>query len=98
MITLGPRNAPERTDDPPGTMRMSLKGNDLMRKYLWTAALSAVQYNPPARARYKRQRAQGKRGDVAFAIHCPERRTSGNWVLDPVPLMPRAEEQQAAAE
>ena len=27
-------------------------------------------------------------GDVAWAIPCPERRHSGNWVLDPVPLMP----------
>ncbi len=30
---------------------------------------------------------KAKRGDVAFAIPCPERRTSGNWVLDPVPLV-----------
>lgn len=27
-------------------------------------------------------------GDVAYAIPCPDRRTSGNWVLDPVPLLP----------
>jgi phenylpropionate dioxygenase-like ring-hydroxylating dioxygenase large terminal subunit len=27
-------------------------------------------------------------GDVAYAIPCPERRRSGNWVLDPVPVMP----------
>lgn len=39
-----------------------------------------------------------KRGDVAFAIPCPERRISGNWVLDPVPLMSKAEERLAAAE
>ena len=26
-------------------------------------------------------------GDVAYAIPCPDRRDSGNWVLDPVPLM-----------
>jgi phenylpropionate dioxygenase-like ring-hydroxylating dioxygenase large terminal subunit len=31
---------------------------------------------------------RGKQGDVAFAIPCPARRTSGNWVLDAVPLMP----------
>jgi len=30
---------------------------------------------------------KAKRGDVAFAIPCPERRTSGNWVLDPIPLV-----------
>jgi phenylpropionate dioxygenase-like ring-hydroxylating dioxygenase large terminal subunit len=29
-------------------------------------------------------------GDRAFAIPCPERRNSGNWVLDSVPLMPPA--------
>lgn len=34
---------------------------------------------------------RAKRGDVAFAIPCPARRTSGNWVLDPVPLMPARE-------
>ncbi|MCC5795233.1 MAG: aromatic ring-hydroxylating dioxygenase subunit alpha [Chromatiales bacterium] len=27
-------------------------------------------------------------GDIAYAIPSPERRKSGNWVLDPVPLMP----------
>ncbi len=30
---------------------------------------------------------QNLRGDVAFAIPCPTRRTEKNWVLDPVPLM-----------
>jgi len=28
------------------------------------------------------------RGDVACSIPCPERRNSGNWVLDPIPLIP----------
>jgi len=31
---------------------------------------------------------QEDQGDVAYAIPCPERRNSGNWVLDPVPLKP----------
>ena len=31
-----------------------------------------------------------RRGDVAFAIPCPDRRVSKNWVLDPIPLMPGA--------
>jgi len=31
---------------------------------------------------------QENHGDVAYAIPCPERRNSGNWVLDPVPLKP----------
>ena len=34
------------------------------------------------------QALQGKDGDVAYAIPCPDRRSSGNWVLDPVPLIP----------
>ena len=41
---------------------------------------------------------RAKRGDVAFAIPCSERRTSGNWVLDPIPLIPPAEHRGAAAE
>ena len=32
-----------------------------------------------------------KRQNMAFAIPCPDRRTSGNWVLSPVPLFPTAE-------
>jgi phenylpropionate dioxygenase-like ring-hydroxylating dioxygenase large terminal subunit len=31
------------------------------------------------------------RDDIAYAIPCPDRRNSGNWVLDPVPLMPAQE-------
>lgn len=38
---------------------------------------------------------KGKLGDVAFAIPCPARRESGNWVLDPIPLVPASESQQA---
>lgn len=38
-----------------------------------------------------------QRGDVAFAIPSPARRTSGNWVLDPVPLMPAHEAKASAA-
>ena len=25
--------------------------------------------------------------DIAYAIPCPDRKTSGNWILDPVPLI-----------
>ena len=35
-----------------------------------------------------------QKGDVAFAIPCPQRRTSKNWVLETLPLRPAA---QAAA-
>ena len=30
---------------------------------------------------------QEKRGDIAFAIPSPARRTEKNWILDPVPLL-----------
>jgi len=51
---------------PPGTLRMSRKGNDLARHYLWNAARSALRCNPAIRALYKRLKARGKRGDVAI--------------------------------
>ncbi|HJT78704.1 MAG TPA: IS110 family transposase [Gemmataceae bacterium] len=51
---------------PPGTMFMSRKGNDLVRRCLWNAAKSAIVHNPDIRALYARQRASGKRGDVAL--------------------------------
>jgi transposase len=54
---------------PPGTMFMSRKGNDLVRGCLWNAAKSAILHNPVIRDLYARQRAQGKRGDVALG-HC----------------------------
>ena len=31
---------------------------------------------------------RAKRGDIGFAVPCPERRTTGNWVLDEIPLIP----------
>lgn len=40
--------------------------------------------------RIDRKRLCDRKGDVAFAIPCPDRRESKNWVLDPVPLMPAA--------
>ena len=39
---------------------------------------------------------RAKRGDIAFAIPSPARRTSGNWVVDPVPLLPAIEEESAS--
>ena len=54
---------------PPGTLRMSQKGNDLARSYLWNAARSAITHNPAVRALYRRLKAKGKRGDVAIG-HC----------------------------
>jgi transposase len=54
---------------PPGTLRMSQQGNDLVRGYLWNAACAASQHNPAVRALYRRLRDKGKRGDVALG-HC----------------------------
>jgi len=54
---------------PPGTLRMSRKGNDLVRKYLWMASQSAICFNPQVIALYARMRSRGRRGDVALG-HC----------------------------
>ena len=54
---------------PPGTMHMSAKGSDLVRRYLWNAAKSAIQHNVAVRELYARLRAKGTRGDVALG-HC----------------------------
>jgi transposase len=54
---------------PLGTMSMSRKGNDLVRSYLWNAARAAIRHNPAVRALNRRQKAKGKRGDVAIG-HC----------------------------
>jgi transposase len=53
----------------PGTCVMSRQGNDLVRGYLWMAAQTATMHNPAIRALYARQKARGKRGDVALG-HC----------------------------
>jgi transposase len=46
----------DRDGQPRGSRRyvMSRRGNDLVRRYLWMAALSAVRYNPAVRALYRR--------------------------------------------
>ncbi len=45
-----------RDGQPRGPRRrvMSRRGNDLVRRYLWMAALSAIRYNPAVRALYRR--------------------------------------------
>jgi len=50
----------ERDGTPRGPRRyvMSPRGNDLVRRYLWLAALSALQFNPACRALYARVRAK----------------------------------------
>jgi transposase len=49
--------------------KMSRKGNDLVRKYLWNAAKSAISCNPAVKPLYRRLRHRGVRGDVALG-HC----------------------------
>jgi transposase len=49
--------------------RMSRKGNDLVRKHLWNAAMTARRCNPAVRSLFTRLRARGCRGDVALG-HC----------------------------
>jgi len=46
----------DRDGQPRGSRRyvMSRRGNDLVRRYLWMAALSAVRFNPAVRALYRR--------------------------------------------
>ena len=69
---------------PPGTMRMSAKGADLVRRYLWNAAKSAIQCNAAVRDLYARLRARGTRGDVAMG-HCMRKllhQVFGVWASD----------------
>jgi transposase len=42
----------------PRRMIMSKRGNDLVRRYLWMAALSAAQHNPAVKPLYQRVRAK----------------------------------------
>lgn len=52
--------------NPPGKMRMSRKGNDLVRGLLWNCTKSAMRHNPAVRALYNRLIGKGVRGDVAM--------------------------------
>jgi len=59
----------DRDGQPRGSRRYvgSKRGNDLVRRYLWMAALSAVQCNPAVRALYRRVAAKHP-DDKAIAI------------------------------
>jgi len=88
---------------PPGTMCMSAKGADLVRRYLWNAAKSAIQCNPAVRKLYARLRARGTRGDVALG-HCMRKllhQVYGVWASDQpyseAASMPRQPETPVAA-
>jgi hypothetical protein len=65
-------------------MGMSAKGADLVRRYLWNAAKSAMQFNPAVRELYARLRSRGTRGDVAMG-HCMRKllhQVYGVWASD----------------
>jgi len=67
---------------PAGTMQMSSKGADIVRRYLWNAAKSGIQCNRAVRDLYARLRANGTRGDVALG-HCMRKllhQVFGVWV------------------
>ncbi len=59
---IGPDGSPY----PRRNTHMSKKGNDLVRHYLFTASMSAVQCNSAVRALYRRLRARGTTGKVAL--------------------------------
>lgn len=83
---------------PPGTMVMSHKGSDIVRRYLWNAAKSAIVHNPPVKALYARLRARGVRGDVALG-HCMQKLLPlvfAVWSTDR-PFDPEYEEKRTAA-
>ena len=48
---------------------MSRKGNGLVRRLLYTAAQCAVTWNPPVKALFARQRAEGKEYNLCLG-HC----------------------------
>jgi transposase len=52
VIPIEMSSGVDREGQPRGSRRyvMSKRGNDLVRRYLWMAALSAVQHNPAVRA------------------------------------------------
>jgi hypothetical protein len=54
VIPIEMSSGVDRDGQPRGSRRyvMSKRGNDLVRRYLWMAALSAVQFNPAVRALY----------------------------------------------
>jgi transposase len=57
---------PDGSAHPRRKTRMCQKGDDLVRRYLFIAAMSAVQSNPAVRALYQRRRARGAGGKVAL--------------------------------
>jgi hypothetical protein len=79
-VTVLENLAPIRTPDT-NTKEILVPGDTAVVRYRqhlkeWDARGWRIDY----------KQLQEKRGDIAFAIPCPARRESGNWVLDSVPL------------
>ena len=49
---------------------MSKRGNDLVRRYLWMAALSAIRFNPAVRALYGRVVSRNPKRKAVAVGHC----------------------------
>lgn len=89
-----------------GTMRMSQKGNDLVRGLLWMAAQSALKHNAAIKPLYARLRARNVRGDVALG-HCMQKllhlvfavwKTGKPFDAEHYPWCKRSERQSSAEE
>lgn len=71
---------PDGTPKTGRQQRLSRKGNDLVRKYLWNAALAAIRCNPAVRALHQRLRGRGVRGDVVVG-HCMRKLLHLVWAI-----------------
>jgi phenylpropionate dioxygenase-like ring-hydroxylating dioxygenase large terminal subunit len=80
------RLRPVRTP-PTNTKEIMVPGDAVILRYReWLAEWDAKGW----RIDYKKL--QAERGDIAFAIPCPDRRNSGTWVLDTIPLQEGGEQ------
>ena len=66
------RQKVESTPRPESAISLSQIPNDLVRKYLWCAAKTAITFNPAVAALYRRLVNRGTRGDVALG-HCMQK-------------------------
>jgi transposase len=73
----------DRGGQPRGPKRfvMSRRGNDLVRRYLWMAALSAVRYNPAVRALYARVVAKHPRQKAVAVGHAMRKLLHLVWAI-----------------
>jgi transposase len=60
---------------------MSRRGNDLVRRYLWMAALSAIRYNPAVRALYARVVAKHPKHKAIAVGHAMRKLLHLAWAL-----------------